>query len=345
MIEDYAVRPGAPRLRGRRHPRPRWRRRCASTARSSAASSSPPTEEGRRYSQAEREMLVAFAEHASLALTDARTVDDALASGAARLADRAPQPRPAPRPPRPGARARRAQPAVVAALFVRPRRVQDRQRQPRPRGGRRAPRRGREAACCAASARAIRPRASEATSSWSCSRTPTASQVARGGRRAILEELERPFEVRGRELYDRRQHRDRDRSGSRRRRPASQRRPGAVPREEHRQGPLADLRAGHARRRRRAHGAGGRAAKALRDDSSPCTTSRSSSWPPARPGGRRGPRALAPSEPRAAAARRLRPDRRGRPAHDAHSAAGCCRRPAPRSPGGRAVAGARLRSA
>jgi diguanylate cyclase (GGDEF)-like protein len=33
---------------------------------------------GRRYSQAEREMLVAFAEHASLALTDARTVDDAL---------------------------------------------------------------------------------------------------------------------------------------------------------------------------------------------------------------------------------------------------------------------------
>ena len=34
--------------------------------------------EGRRYSQAEREMLVAFAEHASLALTDARTVDDAL---------------------------------------------------------------------------------------------------------------------------------------------------------------------------------------------------------------------------------------------------------------------------
>ncbi len=33
---------------------------------------------GRRYSKAEREMLVAFAEHASLALTDARTVGDAI---------------------------------------------------------------------------------------------------------------------------------------------------------------------------------------------------------------------------------------------------------------------------
>ena len=33
---------------------------------------------GRRYSQPEREMLLAFAEHASLALTDAKTVDDAL---------------------------------------------------------------------------------------------------------------------------------------------------------------------------------------------------------------------------------------------------------------------------
>jgi len=33
---------------------------------------------GRRYSQAEREMLLAFAEHASLALTNSKTVDDAL---------------------------------------------------------------------------------------------------------------------------------------------------------------------------------------------------------------------------------------------------------------------------
>ena len=33
---------------------------------------------GREYSQAEREVLLAFAEHASLALTDARTVEDAL---------------------------------------------------------------------------------------------------------------------------------------------------------------------------------------------------------------------------------------------------------------------------
>jgi diguanylate cyclase (GGDEF)-like protein len=34
--------------------------------------------QGRRYSAAEREMLLAFAEHASLALTDAKTVEDAL---------------------------------------------------------------------------------------------------------------------------------------------------------------------------------------------------------------------------------------------------------------------------
>ncbi len=36
---------------------------------------------GRTYSKAEREMLVAFAEHASLALTDAKTVEDAIHQG------------------------------------------------------------------------------------------------------------------------------------------------------------------------------------------------------------------------------------------------------------------------
>ena len=48
-----------------------------------------PPRRAARYSQAEREMLLAFAEHASLALNDAKTVEDAIHQALPRLAHRA----------------------------------------------------------------------------------------------------------------------------------------------------------------------------------------------------------------------------------------------------------------
>ena len=122
------------------------------------------------------------------------------APGDARLADRASEPRPDARPPRAGARARGAQRQRRRGPVLRPRHLQDDQRQPRPRGRRRAAGRRRTAPD---GLRA--PRRHRGALRRRRVRRPARGDLRRATsptpRQRILDSFEEPFEIRDRDVF------------------------------------------------------------------------------------------------------------------------------------------------
>ena len=181
-------------------------------------------------------MLLAFADHASLALTDARTVEDAIHQAFHDSLTGLPNRLAADRPARPRPRPRRAGQHRDRRPVHRPRHLQDRERQPRPRGRRRAAARGGNAAA------RLRPRGRHR----GAVRRRRVRRPARGRRRAAGRARREADPGRdGRAVLGprppgvhRRQHRHRDRRrpGGR---PAAQRRPRDLPGEGEGQGPAA----------------------------------------------------------------------------------------------------------
>jgi len=105
------------------------------------------TQDGAPVGSAERSLLHAFAEHASLALTDARTVE-AMQEAFRDPLTELPNPSAVPRPADPGSTAARPTPLLSVGTVHRSRPVQGGQRQPRTRG-----RRHTLARCCRADSR------------------------------------------------------------------------------------------------------------------------------------------------------------------------------------------------
>ena len=270
-------------------------------------------------------MLVAFAEHASLALTDARTVERRDPPGLPRLAHRAAEPAPADRPPRARARPRRRAPAPeppsCSSTSTRSRTSTTASVTP---AGDELLREAakRLLACVRAADTAARFGGDEFVVLLE---DVDEQRVARVANR-ILEAMNEPFAIQDREVF----------IGAsigiavgddERRRPAAQRRPRALPGEGEGQGPKAGLRARDARRDGRAPRARGVAGEGAAQRPSSCsTTSRSSSCAAERARRRRGAGALAAPDPRPAAARRVHPDRRGQPPDAAARALGAAHR-------------------